>query len=423
MSRFFYKAKKGPTEIVEGDIEAENEDAAIGKISNLGLVPIRVSEMGQKAVSAPPSAVSKKKTEAVPAPASNLKIDKDKVRIPYKDLNIFIRQFAIMMRASVPLLRIFEILKVQTAHAKFRKVLEEIQEQLRGGDSLSAVLSRYPKIFSQLFVSMVQAGEVSGTLDKVLMRLAEFSEQEAEIRSKVKSAMIYPLFLLLAGIATVFILLTFVMPRLMSLFSDLGTQLPTITQILLRISHFCQSYWIVMLGAVLAFVIWLRSAGLSASQKKAIDRMILKLPLIGRLAEKAETARFLRSLELLYEGGIPLFQAVAVAGKTISNSVMREEMEKVPARLEGGSTLAKSLEEVPYLTAFVTNMVSVGEESGQLTVAVRETAAFYESETNQFIKIATALIEPIMILGIGIVIGFIIIAMLLPIFDISTSAH
>lgn len=416
--KFIYKAKKGPTEIVEGDIEAESEDAALGKITAQGLVPIKlVSAEAPK-----PSAV-KKNLPSESVSDVPVAINPAQVRIPYKELNVFIRQFSIMQRASVSLLKIFEVLQMQTQNRKFREVLRQIEEELRGGSSLSETLRRYPKIFSQLFVNMVSSGEVSGTLDKVLMRLADFSEQEAEIRAKVKAALVYPLFLLLAGIGTIFILLTFVMPRLMVLFSDLGTELPSITKGLLQISAFCQSYWVVIVGAAAFITVWLRAQGLSESQQRSVDEMLLKLPLMGKIVEKAETARFLRSLELLYEGGIPLYQAVAVAAKTISNSVMREDLSKVPERLEGGATLAKSLEEIPYLSIFVTNMVSVGEESGQLGVAVGETASFYEQETNQFIKIATSLIEPAMILGVGVVIGFIIIAMLLPIFEIHVLAQ
>lgn len=414
--KFIYKAKKGPSEIVQGEIDAETEDAAFGEISAQGLVPIKLTPAG--GVQAAPA----KKTPEPVKDDTPVKINKGQVRIPHKELNIFIRQFSIMQRASVPLLKIFEVLQKQTHNRKFQEILRQIQDNIRGGSSLSESLRGYPKIFSPLFVNMVSSGEVSGTLDKVLMRLADFSEQEAEIRSKVKAALIYPAFLFLAGVATVFILLTFVMPRLMGLFADLGTELPSITRVLVRISGFCQSYWIFMAAAVALIVVWLRSQGLSEAQQKSFDQALLKLPMFGKIIEKAETARFLRSLELLYEGGIPLYQAVAIAAKTISNTVMREQLETVPKLLEGGSTLAASLEKVPYLSSFVTNMVSVGEESGQLGISVRETAAFYEQETNQFIKVATSLIEPMMILGVGLVIGFIIIAMLLPIFEISALA-
>lgn len=422
MPKFLYKAKKGPTETVEGEIDAENEEAALGKISGLGLVPIKLLS----ATGAPLTSTKvEKQVHAAPA-ASNVKpisIDKAKVRVPHKDLNVFTRQFSILLRASVPLLKIFEILEVQAQSPKFKQVLKQIYDSLREGTSLSEALAQYPRIFSQLFVNMVNSGEISGALDKVLLQLADFSEKDAEIRSRVQSAMIYPLFLLLVGIGTIFVLLTFVMPRLMALFSDLGTQLPMITRVIMKISDFCQSYWMIMLGVALAFGVFLRSYGLSESQRRNIDKLVLKLPLFGNLVKKAETAKFLRSLELLYENGIPLYQAVAIATKTVSCIPLRDELAKVPSRLEGGMTLAKSLEQISYLSIFVTNMVSVGEESGQLGTAVRETATFYEQETNQFIKIATSLIEPALILGIGLVIGLLVIGMLLPIFEIHALAQ
>ena len=270
---------------------------------------------------------------------------------------------------------------------------------------------------------MVQAGEVSGTLDKVLIRLSEFAEREAEVRARVQGAIVYPLFLLGMGILTIFILLTFVMPRMIALFADLGTELPGPTRIVIVISNFCQHNWVWIVLTVSAISVLLRTKGLSKSQKRSLDLFALKLPIIGDLIKKAESARFLRSMELLYEHGIALYQAVAVANNTVSNQLVREELDKVPARLEGGATLAHSLAEVPYVSKFVTHMVSVGEESGQLGTAIAETASFYEQETNQMIKVATSMLEPVMILGIGIMVGFIVIAMLLPIFEIHVLAQ
>ena len=425
MPFFVYKAKKGPTEIVEGEIDAENEDAAIGKISALGLIPVKVAS----AESAPGPAPKKNPVEAdEPAPAvtpkeAKITSGREKIRVPHKELNVFTRQFAILMNASVPLLRIFGILEAQAKSPKFKRILEDIQESLRQGAVLSECLGQYKRIFSQLYVSMVSSGEVSGTLDKVLMRLAIFAEKDAELRGRVRNALVYPLFLLLMGIATVFILLTFVMPKMMELFDDLGTELPTITQVVIKASQFCQAYWPIIIGVVAAGVVLFRTRGLSQKQKKSLDRLALKLPLIGMIVEKAESARFLRSMELLYDNGIPLYKAVEVSTRTVGNLIMREELKKVPALLEGGSTFAKSLEEVEYISPFVTNMVEVGEESGQLGSAVRETASFYEQETDEVIKMATTLLEPMMILGIGVIVGFLVVAMLLPIFEIHVVAQ
>lgn len=418
MPHYIYKAKKGPTEVVEGEIEADSEDAAVAKISSWGLIPVKISA---HASSARPAASAKEKNKELvqSAPSDS----RAKARIRYKELNIFTRQFAILLKASVPLLRIFEILQAQTSDPKFKAILKDIQDLLRQGASLSDALSNYPKIFSRVYVSMVQAGEVSGTLDKVLLRLSEFAEREAEVRAKVQGAVVYPLFLLGMGILTIFILLTFVMPRMIALFADLGTELPTPTRIVVAVSHFCQHNWIWMVLAAGGISVLLRTKGLSPAQKRSLDALGLNLPIIGELLKKAESARFLRSMELLYEHGIPLYQAVAVANNTVSNQLVREELDKVPARLEGGATLAHSLGEVPYISKFVTHMVSVGEESGQLGTAISETASFYEQETNQMIKVATSMLEPFMILGIGIMVGFIVIAMLLPIFEIHVLAQ
>ncbi len=414
--RFIYKAKKGPSEVVEGELDAENEEAVLGKISAWGLIPIRIypasAEEAQRILGSTASERAEIKAE-----------NRNRVTVPYKEINIFTRQFAILLKASVPLLRIFEILQSQSRNPKFKTVLKEIQDTLRQGTALSEALSHYPRIFSQVYISMVHAGEVSGTLDQVLLQLSEFAEREAEVRARVQNAFVYPLFLLAMGIGTVFVLLTFVMPRMISLFADLGTELPGPTRVIIAISNFCQSYWVFMIAGTAVLIFLLRSKGLSTAQKRSVDKTVIRLPILGALMEKAEASKFLRSLELLYEHGIPLYQAVAVANRTVSNLAVRDELEKVPARLEGGATLARSLEEVPYISKFVTHMVAVGEESGQLGTAVRETASFYEQETNQMIKVATSLLEPLMILGIGLVVGFIVIAMLLPIFEIHVLAQ
>ncbi|MBN1687890.1 MAG: type II secretion system F family protein [Candidatus Omnitrophica bacterium] len=420
MPNYQYKAKKGPTEIVEGEISAENEDAAVSRISAMGLIPIKITDVRDGKAGSTSQGI---RPSSVKDQTSMTMGDLSKIRVGYRDLNVFTRQFAILIKASVPLLRIFEVLQIQTTNDKFRQVLRYCQEALRGGASLSGVIEKFPRIFSQIYLSMIHSGEVSGTLDKVLERLAEFAEKESEIRSRVQSALIYPVFLLLVGIGTIFILFTFVMPRLLVLFDDLGTQLPAVTQVMMNISHFCQSYWMPIVGVVAALVVWFRARGLSEGQKAVLDHLVLGLPLFKELVKKAEIARFLRSLELMYENGIPLYRGVEVAMKTVGNSVIRNELKQVPERLESGATLANSLEPVPTMTPLVINMISVGEESGQLGTAVGETATFYEQETNQFIKTATSLLEPMMILGVGVVVGFVVVSMLLPIFEIHVFAQ
>lgn len=420
MPRFFYKAKKGPSELIEGEIDAENEESALAKIVALGLTPLKLDHSSKIAKGPSTSTPSVAFENVIKTPEMK---DLSKVRISSRELNIFTRQFSILLRANVPLLRIFEVLQSQTQNDKFHQVLKEAKESLREGGSLSEVLGGYPRIFSKVYLSMLHSGEISGTLDTVLGRLAGFAEKEDEIRSRVKAALVYPVFLLLTGVATIFILFTFVMPRLLVLFDDLGTELPAITQWMMTISRFCQGYWMYIVGAVVVLTVWFRMLGLSPAQKKLLDQFLVKLPVFGELVKKSEIARFLRSLELLYENGIPLFRAVEVAIQTIGNAIIRGEMENVPTRLEGGETLAKSLEGVSYLSVFVTNMVSVGEESGQLGSAVGETASFFEQETNQFIKMALSLLEPLMILSVGIVVGFIVVAMLLPIFEIHVFAQ
>ena len=423
MPKFNYKAKKGPTEIVQGEIDADSEEAALGKISAQGLIPIKLEPLVKPSPSAAPAPVKKAESSTPQETAKPLGLEeKSKLQIKRRDFDIFTRQFAILLRANVPLLRIFTSLQTQTHSASFKIMLGDIQEQLRAGSSLSDTLRRYPRIFNQLYVNMIESGEISGTLDVVLIRLSEFSQKENEIRSKVQSALIYPLFLLVMGIITIFALLTFILPRLMHVFEDLGTELPAITKAVISASHFCQNNWLMIVGSVLVVVALSRTQGISKAQKKILDPMLIKIPIFGDLIKKSETTKFLRSLELLYENGIPLYKAVEVSARTVENIAIQDQLETLKAKLQGGATLTQSMQQVPYIGTFVTNMISVGEESGKLTEAIQETASFYEQEATQTVKIATALIEPFMILLIGGMIGFIVIAMLLPIFEISAGA-
>lgn len=423
MAKYFYKAKKGPEEIIQGELDADNEDQALGKLAAQGLIPIRLGltpvEGGSKA-----SAPARDHASALPnTGVSGKAADLSRIKIRRRDFDIFTRQFAILLRANVPLLRIFSVLQTQAADSQFKTLLVDIQDKIRAGSSLSDALRNYPRVFSQLYVSMIEAGEVSGMLDAILVRLADFSEKEAEIRSRVQAALIYPVFLLGVGLLTVFALMTFILPRLMTVFEELDSELPAMTQWVMAASHFLASYWLPIVVSMMILILLFRTRKVSDAWKAIWDPVSLKIPIFGDLIIKTETSRFLRSLQLLYENGIPLFRAATVSARTVDNAAIRKSLEALPGNLQGGSTLTQSLQQIPYISSFVINMVSVGEESGKLGDAVQETASFYESESAQVVKVATTLLEPLMIFLIGGLIGFIVIAMLLPIFEIHTGAH
>ncbi len=423
MAKFFYKAKKGPTEIVQGELDAENEDQALGKLAAQGLIPIRLGLTPLEGGSKPQAASRESAAPSLASPSPGKAGDVSKIKIRRRDFDILTRQFAILLRANVPLLRIFSVLQTQAVDPQFKMLLVDIQDKIRAGSSLSDALRNYPRVFSQLYVSMIEAGEVSGMLDAILVRLADFSEKEAEIRSRVQAALIYPLFLLGVGLLTVFALMTFILPRLMVVFQELDTELPAITKAVMAASHFLAGHWLPIVVGITGAILLFRTHKVSDAWKVFWDPLSLKIPIFGDLITKTETARFLRSLQLLYENGIPLFRAASVSARTVDNAAIRKSLEALPSNLQGGSTLTQSLQQIPYISSFVVNMVSVGEESGKLGDAVQETASFYESESAQVVKVATTLLEPLMIFFIGGLIGFIVIAMLLPIFEISAGAH
>ena len=398
MPRFAYVAKKGPEQVIQGTMEADSPDKVLAELTAMGFTPVRIREETQQA-GEPVSLADR--------------------RIRSKDLAIFIRQLASLMKANVPILRAIDILHQQSANAELKRMLLEIKERIKEGNMLSDSMARFPKTFPLVFTNMIRSGELSGSLDRVLMRLADFAEKEEEIRSKVRSALAYPIFLACAGFVTVFILITFVIPRLVGLFHDLGATLPLITRILIKISYISSHYWFWGVGVAVAAGIVMRQKVFLEKERVFFDQLKLQLPLFAKLTIQSEIARLTRTLSLLYESGIPIFQAVEMAIATVDNRVIQREVSSIPAVLRGGATLGDSLRPLKNFPPFVINMVAIGEESGKLGESFAEIASFYERETDGLIKIMTTLIEPFMILVVGVIVGFIVVAMFLPIFEIN----
>lgn len=407
MPTFKYVAKRGPKEMVEGMLEADDRAHVLSHLSGLGYIPVRISEaaVAQETAVRPPVVVD----------AGG--------RVPVRHLNQFTRQFASLLRSHVPLLRALSVLKEQTTHPRLQQILAGLADAIRQGETLSSALARYPKVFSPLFVSLTRSGEVSGTLDQILDRLAVQADRDETLRSQVQSALAYPILVGIVGIGTVIFLLTFVMPRLLKLFEGFGSQLPLPTRILLTVTGWCQQvwFWIGCLVAVGLLTLVLRSR---AEQSRLVcDRLSLRLPILGTLIRHVELARFARSFGLLLDHGVPILQATEVAIPVVGNRVIRRALERLPAHLKEGGSLAACLKTLPVATPFVVHTVAVGEEGGRVGEALAEIANLYEREVERLLRVMASLLEPTMILVVGSLVGFIVMAVLLPVFEMSVIAR
>lgn len=422
MPVYDYKAKKGPTEIVSGRIEAATADEAVDRLSREGLVPVRVEE-AKAGKEAPKPAAKPAKTEerggiaSAPAPkAGTIRLFNG---VRSSDITLFGRQLATLLKSGVPILRAIWIISEQSEKPALRAMLDDAQDKIRNGKTLSSVLESYPKYFSPLYIAMVKTGEDSGALETALRRVSEYRQKQEEILSHVRTALAYPILMAVTGAGTIAFMLTFVIPKLSGIFSSLGGHLPLPTRILMSVSGLFREpvFWAAAGTALFAAVVALKA--FPKQMAELWSRLSLKLPFLKGFILKAELARFSRTLELLIQCGLPILRAIEIATPVLGNSVLRARFAQARKDLTGGGSLGKSLRECGVFPLFMTNLVSVAEESGRLDEAMGEIAHFYEHETEEAVKVMTSLLEPLMILVMGLIVGFIVIAMMLPMFEMN----
>ncbi|MBI4358371.1 MAG: type II secretion system F family protein [Candidatus Omnitrophica bacterium] len=410
MGTFRYRAKETSGNTIEGVVEAVTAQEAVDKINRLGYMPVRVEE----------TASTKKEQPQPSTPSLSQAVPSLRRKVKSKEITAFGRQMSSLIRSGVPILRGISIVSEQSANSHFRSFLNQIHEDVKNGSTFSSALSRYPHLFPPLYIALVSAGETSGTLDQTLAKVTDYRQKQEEILSHIRSAMIYPAFMAIAGVGTIVFMLTFVMPRLMGVFGNLGGDLPLPTKILIQISTAFRQGWLWGAVATAALLIAVLFRGKKSGKKNLIlNRLQLQVPVFGSLALKAEIARFSRTLELLIKSGIPAIQAIETATPVLSNAILKNELIRCAQDLKGGSSFGKSLKESKWFPIFMTNLLTIGEEAGKLDEALAEIAIFYERETAEAVRTMTSLIEPLMILAMGLVVGFIVIAMLLPMFELN----
>ena len=416
MPQFKYRAKEGEGKTVEGVIEAVTEDDAIEKVSQLGYLPVRVVEVNSSVVGEPAStSVATPTVKPSVAPQSKLAIKGIKSR----EITAFGRQLSSLIRAGVPILNAIGVISEQSENPSFKSLLQRVYEEVKNGATLSSSLSQFPRLFPPLYISLVSAGESSGNLDQTIARITDYRQKQEEIFSRVRSAMIYPILMALTGIGTIVFMLAFVMPRLIGVFENLGGNLPLPTRILIQTSQLVRTPWVWGIVLVVTALILLSFRKKDVKANTAFSGFVLHVPIFGPLTLKAEIARFTRTLELLIKGGIPVIQAIQTAAPVVSNTILRNELIKCIQEIREGGSFGKGLKKSKRFPTFMTNLIAVGEESGKLDEALSEIANFYERETDEAIRIMTSLLEPLMILSMGLVVGFIVIAMLLPMFELN----
>lgn len=410
MPKFSYEAKKGPKEVIRGTIEAEDQDTAVDKINQMGYVPIRVVPVEEE------SHQQRLKSTVSARGVRGIGLFR---KVRERELTIFMEQLASLVKSKVPLLEAMKVLHQQTENANLKNIISAIQSEIRDGRSLSHSLSKHPAVFSPLYVNMIASGEAAGVLEETLLRLVEFRNKEEEIKSRISTALAYPIFIVVVGVATVFFLLGFVIPKMDSLFNELGQALPLSTKILLVLGQKIKAYWYWALAIFTLLFLSLRKHRLTKKQKESIDRLKVKLPFLGDFIKKSVLGRFSRTLAVLLANGIPLFQAIKITIPTIDNEIFKSELNSVHQDITKGASLEQSIKKSAWFPRFVSNMLAVGEKGGNLEEALLEVANFYEREVDRATKIMTSLLEPAIILVMGLVVGFIVFAMLLPIFQIN----
>ena len=405
MPIYSYKATDPAGKIVDGVMEATEEKAVATRLQNMGYIPIRIGHPDEE-VRGFDTNVSKR-------------ISSIFERVSTKDVMTFTQDLSSLLGAGLPVDRALSILIDVTQNDKLKEVIKDVLKTIQGGSDLSDALARHTKVFSRLYVNMVRAGEAGGVLEAVLSRLGAFLETSQDLKEYVKSAMVYPLFLVFVGGISIIILLTFVIPKFSIIFSDKGEAIPLPTQFLLGLSEVLRGYWWVVLGGLAGLYFLFRQYARTAAGRLKLDKYKLNFPVSGDLVRKVEVARFTRTLGTLVRSGVPILQALNLVKEIIGNEVIASSMGRVYDRVKEGGRLSRPLAETGIFPPLAVEMVTVGEETGRLDEMLLRVADNYDKAVRNTIKRLISLLEPAMILAMGLVVGFIVVSMLMAIFSIN----
>lgn len=422
MAKFQYIALDGAGQEQRGTIEAGDRASAIAAIRANGLFPSAIGEV--KGAAAPARKGTAPAKKGVGSKQINIKMPKFLMgRVKQKDLTGFTRQLATLVNAGLPLMRCIEVLKKQKMAPAMMDCLNGISEGIAGGATFSESLTAYPKVFDNLYVNMVKAGEAGGVLEVVLNRLAEFAEKAQKIKNKVKGAMIYPSVVLVAAVGITAFLLVAVIPKFQQVFNDIlgGQSLPAITEFVMGASEFVQHNGLQIAAGVAAFVVLYKMFGKTKFGAYQLDRLRLGFPVTGTLVKRTAIAQFSRTLGTLLSSGVPILQALVIVRDTTANGVVRRAIQSVHDAVKEGESMTDPLAASGVFPPMVVSMVQVGEETGQLSDMLTRIANTYDDEVDNAVAGLTAAIEPALIIFLAVVVGTIVIAMFLPMIKIISS--
>ena len=406
MPTFQYEAMDSMGQEVKDSIEALSSDEALSKIRNMGLYPTKVKEKGARRV--------KKEAMAMSGPAKRPRGTGGGVKL--KILTQFTRQLSTLQDAGLPILRSLRILEEQQKPGTLKRVCAAVSDDVEAGTTLSEAMAKYPKCFNNLYSNMVAAGEAGGVLDLILNRLADFMEQSEALKRKVKGAMIYPIAVLSIAFTIVMGIMTFVVPKFKEIFADMGSELPAVTQTLLNISEWILHKWGWAIIIFTPFIIIMVTKLIRMAQKGrfVLDSMNLKIPVIGQILGKTSISRFARTLGTLIAAGVPILDALKITSDTSGNEVYKSALLKVLESIRKGETMAEPLRKAKVCDSLVTNMIDVGEETGELDKMLTKVADNYDDEVDILVGSLVSLMEPVLVIFLGVVCGFIVVALFMP---------
>ena len=341
-------------------------------------------------------------------------------KVGSREVTVMTRQLATLLGAGLPLVQSLATLIAQTSHPQLKTILSQIKEEVNEGSSFSQTMTHYPQVFPAFYLNMVRAGEASGTLHLVLERLADFSEKQQALKGRVRAALAYPLFMFLIGSVVLFFLVAFVVPNVTRIFDEMHQTLPLITILLIGVSRFLETFWwVIVAGLIGAFVALKYFLSKTQKGRTLLDRTLLALPVVGQMNRKIAVARFSRTLGTLLESGVPLLASLEIVRNIVGNSLISDAIQKAGNDVREGQSLSAPLARSGLFPAISVEMISVGEQSGNLEPMLYRIAEAYEKEVESSITMLTSLLEPIMILVMGLAVGFIVVSILLPIFEMN----
>ncbi len=404
MVEFTYKATDLSGRIFEGAMEGRDEKAVVDSLQKLGYIPIRISTVQEK------GALFKASVRSYFE------------RVTTRDLMLFTQELSTLLEAGLPLDRSLQILTELSTKAKFQEVVKDLLRKIEAGSSFSEALSAYPSIYPKLYVNMTRAGEAGGVLNIILSRLAKYLQTSKEMKDYLISVLIYPAILTFASGLSIIILLTFVIPRFAKIFADMGKTIPLPTQILLSISQFVRSYWWALGGGLVLAWFGIKSYIKQGEGKVQWDQLKLRLAIVGNLVRQIEIARFARTLGTLIQSGVPILQAIQIVRETVNNEIIARAVGEVHTGVKQGGGISKSLKNLNVFPPLAVQMITVGEETGRLDEMLIKVAENYEASLQNALKRFISLLEPMIILVMGGMVGFIVVSMLMAIFSVNEMA-